>query len=48
VAACPAGVISGAHFSNDQIFAQIKGALWDAIGGDGNGSKATSEQPAAV
>lgn len=48
VAACPAGVISGAHFSNDQIFAQIKGALWDAIGGDGNGSKVTSEQPAAV
>ena len=48
VAACPAGAISGAHFSNDQIFAQIKGALWDAIGGDGNGSKVTSEQPAAV
>ncbi len=48
VAACPAGAISGAHFSNDQIFAQIKGALWDAMGGDGNGSKVTSEQPAAV
>lgn len=31
VAACPAGVISGSHFSNDQIFAEIKGILWDAL-----------------
>jgi len=30
VAACPAGVISGAHFNNEQIFAEINGALWDA------------------
>jgi heterodisulfide reductase subunit A len=30
VAACPAGVITGAHFNNDQIFAEINGALWDA------------------
>ena len=30
VAACPAGVISGAHFNNDQIMAEIRGALWDA------------------
>jgi len=24
------GSISGAHFSNDQIFAEIEGVLWDA------------------
>jgi heterodisulfide reductase subunit A len=30
VAACPAGVISGAHFTNEQIFAEIDGILWDA------------------
>ena len=29
VAACPSGVITGAHFTNDQIFAQIEGILWD-------------------
>jgi len=27
VAACPAGVITGAHFSNDQIMAEIEGIL---------------------
>ncbi|GAB6186857.1 4Fe-4S binding protein [Thermopirellula anaerolimosa] len=31
VAACPAGVIRGAHFSNDQVFAEIEGILWDAL-----------------
>jgi len=31
VAACPAGVITGAHFNNDQILAEIQGALWDAL-----------------
>ncbi|MGQ9605536.1 MAG: 4Fe-4S binding protein [Thermogutta sp.] len=31
VAACPAGVISGSHFSNDQVFAEIEGILWDAL-----------------
>jgi heterodisulfide reductase subunit A2 len=31
VAACPAGVITGAHFNNKQIFAEIEGALWDAL-----------------
>lgn len=31
VAACPAGVIRGAHFSNDQVMAEIDGALWDAL-----------------
>ncbi|MBG7610290.1 MAG: CoB--CoM heterodisulfide reductase iron-sulfur subunit A family protein [Anaerolineae bacterium] len=29
VAACPSGVITGAHFTNDQLFAQIEGILWD-------------------
>jgi heterodisulfide reductase subunit A2 len=31
VAACPAGVITGAHFNNEQIFAEIEGILWDAM-----------------
>jgi heterodisulfide reductase subunit A2 len=31
VAACPAGVITGAHFNNKQIFAEIEGVLWDAL-----------------
>ena len=26
VAACPAGVITGAHFNNAQIFAEIEGS----------------------
>lgn len=30
VAACPAGAITGAHFDNGQIFAEIDGLLWDA------------------
>ena len=30
VSACPAGVITGAHFNNRQIFAEIEGVLWDA------------------
>jgi heterodisulfide reductase subunit A len=30
VAACPAGVITGAHFNNQQIFSEIEGILWDA------------------
>ena len=29
VAACPSGVINGAHFTNDQLFSQIEGILWD-------------------
>jgi heterodisulfide reductase subunit A len=29
VAACPSVVISGAHFTNDQIFSEIEGILWD-------------------
>jgi heterodisulfide reductase subunit A len=29
VAACPSGVITGAHFTNQQILSQIDGLLWD-------------------
>ena len=29
VGACPAGAITGAHFNNEQIFAEIEGILWD-------------------
>ncbi len=45
VAACPAGVITGAHFNNEQIFAEIEGILWDA---NGHGDGATTEQEAAM
>jgi heterodisulfide reductase subunit A len=38
VAACPAQAISGAHFSNEQIFAEIEGLLYDVT--SGNGAKA--------
>ena len=34
VAACPAQAISGAHFDNDQIMAEIEGILWDARPGE--------------
>ncbi len=30
VAACPSGAITGSHFTDEQIFAEIEGALWDA------------------
>jgi heterodisulfide reductase subunit A len=43
VAACPACAITGAHFNNDQISAEIAGALWDASS-DGS----TPEQRAKV
>ncbi len=29
VAACPSNAISGAHFTRDQVMAQIEGLLWD-------------------
>ncbi|MEN8171916.1 MAG: CoB--CoM heterodisulfide reductase iron-sulfur subunit A family protein [Chloroflexota bacterium] len=29
VAACPSSVITGAHFTNDQLLSQIEGILWD-------------------
>jgi heterodisulfide reductase subunit A len=31
VAACPAQAITGAHFSNDQIFAEMAGLLYDVV-----------------
>lgn len=33
VAACPSQIITGAHFSYDQIMAEIEGVLWDASNG---------------
>jgi heterodisulfide reductase subunit A len=47
VAACPAGVITGAHFNNQQILAEIEGALWDAAPG-GNGAPVQMEAADAV
>lgn len=38
VAACPAQVINAAHFSKDQIDAEIEGMLWDALAEDGEWS----------
>ena len=29
VAACPSAAITGAHFTNDQVLAEIEGILWD-------------------
>jgi heterodisulfide reductase subunit A len=29
VAACPSGIITGAHFTNDQVLSEIEGILWD-------------------
>ena len=46
VAACPAQAITGAHFNNDQIFAEVEGLLYDVIGGDG--AKAPVTEPEAV
>jgi len=46
VAACPAQAISGAHYSNDQIFAEIEGLLFDVV--QGNGAKSVVEEPEAV
>ncbi len=51
VSACPANAITGAHFSNEQIAAELEGILWDAIA-DGrpasaapDGSKAPQSTP---
>jgi heterodisulfide reductase subunit A len=35
VAACPSAAIKGAHFTNDQVFSQIEGLLWDVRSGNG-------------
>ncbi len=45
VAACPAQAIGGAHFSNEQIFSEIEGLLYDAISGNGADHKV---EPAGV
>ena len=45
VAACPAQAITGAHFNNRQIFAQIEGVLWDALSDGGGGNGRLEEQP---
>jgi len=29
VASCPSGIITGAHFTNDQVLSEIEGILWD-------------------
>jgi heterodisulfide reductase subunit A len=46
VAACPAQAISGAHYSNDQVLAELNGLLYDTFGS--NGHKAPAETPEAV
>ena len=44
VAACPASAITGAHFNNEQIFAEIEGTLWDAFSGNsGEGAEVKEE-----
>jgi len=45
VAACPALAITGSHFNNEQIFAEIEGVLWDAHpAGNGNGHGAAKKE----
>jgi len=46
VAACPSQAISGAHFSNEQIFSEIGGLLYDVVGG--NGAKAPAPESELV
>jgi heterodisulfide reductase subunit A len=46
VAACPAQAISGAHFSNEQVMAELSGLLYDAI--SSNGAKVPAASPEAV
>jgi len=46
VAACPAQAITGAHFSNEQIFAEIEGLLFDVV--RGNGAPVTEAEPVPV
>jgi len=46
VAACPAGAITGAHFNNEQIFAELEGLLYDVI--RPNGAKALAAEPATT
>jgi heterodisulfide reductase subunit A len=39
VAACPSAAINGAHFTNDQVFSQIEGLLWDVRATNGQERK---------
>jgi heterodisulfide reductase subunit A len=39
VAACPSSAINGAHFTNDQVFSQIEGLLWDVRASNGQERK---------
>ncbi|MHB1037315.1 MAG: 4Fe-4S binding protein [Pirellulales bacterium] len=43
VAACPAHAITGAHFNDQQINAEIAGLLWDAPHGNGRGDSPKKE-----
>jgi heterodisulfide reductase subunit A len=45
VAACPSQAITGAHFNNQQIFAEIEGILFDVISGNGAKVPAVTEEP---
>ncbi|NIS82782.1 MAG: FAD-dependent oxidoreductase [Anaerolineales bacterium] len=45
VAACPAQAIFGAHFSNEQIFAEIEGVLYDVISSDGAKALQVEQEP---
>ncbi|MCP4166675.1 MAG: CoB--CoM heterodisulfide reductase iron-sulfur subunit A family protein [Chloroflexi bacterium] len=44
VAACPSGIITGAHFTNDQLFSQIEGILWDVRSNGKNGRERAREE----
>jgi heterodisulfide reductase subunit A len=46
VAACPAQAISGAHFSNEQLIAEMEGLLLDVF--SGNGAKTPKAEPVKV
>jgi len=46
VAACPASAITGAHYNNEQIFAELEGLLFDVT--SGNGAKAPITEPEQV
>jgi heterodisulfide reductase subunit A len=48
VAACPAQAISGAHYSNEQIFAELEGLLYDAFGSNGAKEKVATPEPVSA
>jgi heterodisulfide reductase subunit A len=48
VAACPAQAIQGAHYSNEQIFSELEGLLYDAIPGNGAGAPQPETEPVAA